>query len=356
MPNDNTLKNIQVYSGDPNDPKNLIYNQPLKPGQRELNINFDELQKNPSLAAVQNAPALSPTSRDLAALQSPAVTPIRGTPQAQPAQLPATQAQNQLPAVNQPDNRPWWRKAIDGVISAGKGAINWIKSIFQNGKEFLFGTPDQYEQIPTKTDAENAFLDALIADSFHRIANPSPLPEAIQENALERLDNPYRGFPGTENVLPNALQNLQNPLAGFDPYEKAALKHYQEQTIPSLLESFSGATTSPYIQQHLKNSAQGLETMLNAQRAQYGQQNRQQSLAEAGFGAQFGFENRDQALRQLQLGSQIGQSNRQLDQTQAQLAMTPRFTTNHIPGSPGLIKTATPIAAKAATAYATGMI
>jgi len=136
---------------------------------------------------------------------------------------------------SQIDQRSWWQKFKDSIVAAAKAT-----------GEVLAGSPGGYEQIP----------------QF----------EPHQQNALNYL-------------LSQGLQDLSNPLQGFNPIAQESLRHYQENVVPALSSQFQGGRfSSPNFQQRLSQSATGLESMLAAQRAQYGQNAQQNALQQIQLG------------------------------------------------------------------------
>jgi len=342
------LRNIQVYSGDPNNPNSmqLVHSQNVPTNQRNLNIDFGNLSNG--LASIQNASsqlgggAPANTASDISAMQSPSITPIRGT-----QQPPAPVQQNaQLPAVPQ-KKKGFFQRVGDWFTEKGTKAVDWFKGMYNKGNDALWGTPGKYEQIPLTNDAQSNFLDFILADAYQRLNIPDIASQSMMQEGALGIQDPYHRFPEVQNLTQDALTGLQNPYAGFEPLEKQAVKHYQEEVIPALLEGFHGRTSSPYIQKHLENSAQGLETALNAQRAQYGMQNRGMLLNQAGLGLGQANTNRDLSLRLLQSGLSNQLANRNQNLTQGQLGLTPKFTTQYFPGKSGFIQEVAPVAAKA---------
>jgi len=73
------------------------------------------------------------------------------------------------------------------------------------------------------------------------------------------------------------LQGLLNPTKGFEPIAQQARTNFEQQTLPSLAERFTGfgggnnALSSPAYGSQLYGAGQNLEGMLAALQAQYGQ-------------------------------------------------------------------------------------
>lgn len=184
-------------------------------------------------------------------------------------QLPATQQEPKMTAWERFKNAPAW--------VWGK-----ILNAYNSGKEVLFGKEGSYEQVPNFDEQTSGSLNFLLSD---------------------------------------ALQNLQNPQQGFEPIEAEARRNFLQSTIPALSETFQGGRlSSPLFQKQLGYAGAGLESVLAAQKAQFGQNNRQL------------------ALNQFQVGAQ------------------PRFSTQYHSGSEGLVQQVLPIAVKAGLAAVTGGI
>lgn len=144
------------------------------------------------------------------------------------------------------------------IASTPLGANQW------NPFSFLFGSQSSINQIPTVT------------------------PEVA--SALSQL-------------LQQGLSGIQNPQAGFQPIAEQARTQFQQQTVPSIAERFSGlgAQRSSAFGQQLGAAGAGLEQNL------------------ASLGAQYGLQNRQGLLQQLQL------------------AMKPQFENAFIPGQSGFL-------------------
>lgn len=137
-----------------------------------------------------------------------------------------------------------------------QGWMDWIMQklggLYQGGKEALFGTPGGWQQL----------------QNYH----------PHQQQALDQ-------------ILGGGLQMLQNPYQGWEGLEQEATNRFNQQIIPGLAERFTSmgghgtaATSSPAFAGQLGAAGAGLSSMLNAQKAYYGQQNRQQGLQQAQIG------------------------------------------------------------------------
>lgn len=144
-----------------------------------------------------------------------------------------------------------------------QGWWDWIKSGFGNAaqgiKEFNLGTPAGWEQVPTVSQDQMQILNQLLQGGFNQV---------------------------------------QNPTQGFQPIRQEALREFHQDIIPGLLERFthgggygSNALSSPSLGQQLGSATSGLESMLAAQQAQYGQRNQQLGLQQAALGLQPQFQN-----------------------------------------------------------------
>jgi len=141
---------------------------------------------------------------------------------------------------------------------------------------------------------------------------------------------PYSNFEphqiqALNQLLGGGLNQIQNPYEGFQPIENYAREQFSQQTVPSLAERFTslgaqtgGRTSSPAFASQLGSAGAGLESMLAAQRAQYGQQQQQTGLQTAALG------------------------------------LTPQFSHIQTPGSRGLLGELAPVAAQAGLMAATG--
>jgi hypothetical protein len=81
-------------------------------------------------------------------------------------------------------------------------------------------------------------------------------------------------------LLQQGLSGIQNPSAGFEPIAQQARTQFQQQTIPSIAERFTGlgGQRSSAFAQQLGGAGAGLEQGLASQQAQFGQQNLGQLL------------------------------------------------------------------------------
>lgn len=111
-------------------------------------------------------------------------------------------------------------------------------------------------------------------------------------------------------ILQQALGQLQDPQAGFQPIAAEARRGFQEQTIPSIAERFTGmgagGQRSSAFAGELGQAGAGLESQLAA------------------------------------LGSQFGQRQQELAQQLAGLGLTPQFTQALQQRTPGMFETALP--------------
>ena len=157
--------------------------------------------------------------------------------------LPQLQAQEQYPNAQYPRARQVWEanKEMYGNVLNPIG--NAIKGVGKGAKEFAFGTPDTVEQYSKLTPQQQSIMQLL------------------QQLGIYDLQNPYEGFEGIE---------------------QQALNQFNQQTVPGLAESFTrmtnGAMSSPSFASQLGQAGAGLQSDLSAQKAQYGQQNKQQTI------------------------------------------------------------------------------
>lgn len=155
--------------------------------------------------------------------------------------------------------------------------------------EFLFGTPAGYQMLQNFTPEQQQGFSALL------------------QQGLNQYQNPYQGFEGLQ---------------------QEALRQYNEDFLPALGEKFGASRSrlsSPTFASQLGSSAAAFNSMLNAQKADYGMRNRQQGLQAAALG------------------------------------LTPQFNYQGVAGSSGLIggginalKELAPVAAQGGLMYATG--
>ncbi len=124
-----------------------------------------------------------------------------------------------------------------------EGFKEGLGNFFGGGKDFLFGVPGGVEQYSNITPDQQSIIQYLMQLSH---------------------------------------QGLENPEEGFDPISQQARNQFNQQTIPSLAERFTSmgnnALSSPAFASQLGQAGAGLESDLASQRAQYGQQNKQQMI------------------------------------------------------------------------------
>jgi hypothetical protein len=127
---------------------------------------------------------------------------------------------------------------------------------WENIKTGLFGSPEAIENVSTVTPQQQGIMQLL------------------QQLGIYGLQNPYEGFEGIENQARN---------------------QFAQQTVPSLAERFTSmgnnALSSGAFVSQLGGAGAGLEADLNAQKAQYGQQNIGQILQMLQLALQPQFEN-----------------------------------------------------------------
>ena len=123
-----------------------------------------------------------------------------------------------------------------------------------NPFSFLFGSQDRINQVPTVTPEVSSALNQL---------------------------------------LQQGLSGIENPQAGFNPIAQEARTQFQQQTVPSIAERFSGlgAQGSSAFGQQLGAAGAGLEQNLASQGANYGLQNRQGLLQQLQLASKPQFEN-----------------------------------------------------------------
>ena len=148
-----------------------------------------------------------------------------------------------------------------------------------------------------------------------------------QPGGYQKLSNfePHQ-IQGLNQLFGGGLEQYQNPYQGFQPIEDYARQQFAQQTVPSLSERFTslgqagtgGRLSSPAFASQVGAAGSGLESMLAAQRAQYGQQQQQTGLQAASLG------------------------------------LTPQFDYKQTQGSPGLLGNLLPTIAQGGLMAATG--
>jgi hypothetical protein len=151
----------------------------------------------------------------------------------------------------------------------GYGQFSPVQQYTPNGgdwwdtlSEFFTGTPESY-------------------DIFNKF-NPQ------QMNAIQQL-------------LSSGQQNMQNPYEGFEPLQQETMNRFYQDILPGIKEQFAGqrggALSSPDFGSQLSSGASGLSALLNAQKARYGQQNKQFGLQQIqqGLTPQFDIQPRERS-------------------------------------------------------------
>lgn len=131
-----------------------------------------------------------------------------------------------------------------------------------------------------------AYSNQLMNQAVQGGGNLLQLPKYNQQNqgGVEALLGQLRNM---------GMQGLQNPQQGFAPIEEASRRGFENRTIPLLAERFGGlnATGSSGYNNALGGAGTDFELGLNAQRAQFGQQNIGQLLQMLQLGLQPSTEN-----------------------------------------------------------------
>lgn len=99
---------------------------------------------------------------------------------------------------------------------------------------------------------------------------------------------------GLMQLLQQGMGNMQNPYEGFEPLAQESTRNFNEQIVPGLAERFTqtgAAASSPAFASQLGGAGAGLQSMLNAQKAQYGMANKQFGLSQAQTGLTPMYEN-----------------------------------------------------------------
>jgi len=122
---------------------------------------------------------------------------------------------------------------------------------------FFTGQKEKMQQVPTKTAGQQDLLSQILGN--------------LGQGGL--------GGQGYEAAIQNLLGILSGSPEAFQAFEAPAKRQFQEETIPNILERFSGAgaRSSSGVQQALGGAGRQLEENLSAQRAGL-QQNAVQQL------------------------------------------------------------------------------
>ena len=124
-----------------------------------------------------------------------------------------------------------------------------------------------------------------------------------------------------EQIGQMGMNNMQNPYQGFEPIQNEAMRQFNTQTVPGIAEQFTamgGGQRSSNFGKSLGQAGAGLQSMLAAQRAQYGQNQQDFGLRQAGLG------------------------------------QTQKYSMEYEPGQEGLLSKGLNLAAQAGMHYATG--
>ncbi len=97
---------------------------------------------------------------------------------------------------------------------------------------------------------------------------------------------------GIDALLNMGLYNQNNPYEGYQPLEEEAIRQFKTETIPGLAENFAGADAlnSSGFQGALGSAGAGLQSMLAAQKAKYGQNQQEFGLRQADQGLRSQFD------------------------------------------------------------------
>ena len=130
----------------------------------------------------------------------------------------------------------------------GQDQPSWMRRAWEAFKEWTLGTPEGYQMLQSFTPEQQ--------DAFH-------------------------------SILQQGLQQYQNPYEGFEALQNETERNFNEKTLPQLGEQFGASRSrlsSPTFGSQVGAAAGGLHSMLNAQKAKYGMENRQQGLQAAQLG------------------------------------------------------------------------
>lgn len=122
---------------------------------------------------------------------------------------------------------------------------------------FFTGRKEKMQQVPTLTGGQSDFLSQILGN--------------LGQGGL--------GGQGYESAIQNLLRILSGSPEAFQAFEAPAKRQFQEETIPNILERFSGAgaRSSSGLQQTLGGAGRQLSEDLSAQRSGL-QQNAVQQL------------------------------------------------------------------------------
>lgn len=112
---------------------------------------------------------------------------------------------------------------------------------------FFQGRKERFEQVPTMTGGQQDLLSQLLGN--------------LGQGGL--------GGQGYEQSIQKLLQIISGEPGAFEAYEAPMKRQFQEETVPGLLEQFSGAgaRSSSGMQQTLARAGESLSEKLGAQRA-----------------------------------------------------------------------------------------
>lgn len=125
-------------------------------------------------------------------------------------------------------------------------------------KEGLMGTPSRIAQVPNQMQKNQIY-------------------DKNQSDVLNYL-------------LSKGKSGLENPYAGFEPISQQTRSNFEQQTLPSIAERFTSmgnnSLSSPSFASSLSQGGAGLEQMLAAMKAEYGQRNQNAALQQLMTGLQ----------------------------------------------------------------------
>jgi hypothetical protein len=217
--------------------------------------------------------------------------------------LPGTP--NSRPLARTESANPLIEQQQQAALEARNRPYNWWDYATGRGPGGVFGpsSPLNVTDRPTNVtlDPREMYKNEPWWPAFEQFVKDWALGK---ESAVEQIAN----FSPEEmeifnQVLQGSLGQFQNPTQGFEPIENEARQNFYNKTVPGIAEQFTassgGRLSSPLFAQQLGTAGAGLESVLAAQKADYG------------------MKNRFQGLQGLQLG------------------LTPKFTNYVTPGTPG---------------------
>lgn len=215
--------------------------------------------------------------------------------------------------------------------------LNWLMKM---GKESHMKGQSGLEQLMQPVSAYDQSINRLSALA-NAGATPGSYGADIGAMAGTALGGPLGGLAGRigGSLLGGAFDQYQASQA-FGPYEEAARRSFERQTIPGIAERFAGqgALSSSAFQNALGGAASDLESQLATARADYSAQQMEQMMRQREMANQQVGQEADREMQRRELAQRYYQGLQNQGLRQMELGLGPRFTETYQQEEPGALE------------------